>query len=241
MQARDAAEVSEAVRYAVQHDLVLSVRSGGHSGPGFSTNDDGIVIDVSRINDISVVDEATSRVRIGAGALWGDVADALGKRGLSLTSGDTKSVGVGGLTQGGGVGWMVRNHGLTIDSLVAAEIVTADGQQLRVDAATHPDLFWAIRGGGGNFGVVTHFEFTAQTGTDVHAGTIMYAPTDVPQLIKGWSQVLREAPEELNATLVLMPGFGPEMPAGGMGMVCYADSDQALPRRRSRRCTRSAR
>ena len=91
----------------------------------------------------------------------------------------------------------------------------------------HPDLFWAIRGGGGNFGVVTHFEFIAQAGTEVHAGTIMYAPTDVASLIKDWSHVLREAPEQLNATLVLMPGFGPDMPAGGMGLVCYAGADQA--------------
>jgi FAD/FMN-containing dehydrogenase len=221
----NAAEVAEAVVHAVQQDLVLSVRSGGHSGMGFGTNDDGVVIDLSLINDVTVIDEASRRVRIGAGAKWGDVADSLAKVGLSLTSGDTRSVGVGGLTQGGGVGWMVRNHGLTIDSMLAAEVVTADGQQLRVDEASHPELFWAIRGGGGNFGIVTHFEFTAQRVTDVHAGTIMYAVDDVPRLIKGWSKALREAPEELNATLVLMPAFGPDLPAGAMGLVCYAEPD----------------
>ena len=227
MQARDAGEVAEAVVYAVQHDLVLSVRSGGHSGPGFGTNDDGIVIDVSMINDVSVVDEATSRVRIGAGAQWGDVADALGKVGLSLTSGDTKSVGVGGLTQGGGVGWMVRNHGLTIDSLVAAEIVTADGQQLRVDAdhASGSVLGdpWGRRQLRGRHALRVH-----RTAGDRCARRHDHVRRRRRRrLIKGWSKVMREAPEELNATLVLMPGFGPDMPAGGMNLVCYAGDDAA--------------
>lgn len=191
---RDAGQVAEAIGYAVEHDLVLSVRSGGHSGMGYGTNDDGVVIDLSLINDIEVLDDAEGLVRIGSGALWGDVATTLAKHGLSLTSGDTVSVGVGGLTQGGGVGWMVRTYGLTIDSLVAADVVTADGQQLRASADSHEDLFWAIRGGGGNVGVVTHFEFLAQRVTQVHAGTIMYDVDDVASLVKGWCTALRESP-----------------------------------------------
>jgi FAD/FMN-containing dehydrogenase len=223
----NAADVAAGIQHAIANGLVLSVKSGGHSVLGFATNDDGVVIDLSGIDVIDVVDDAIGHVRIGAGAVWGDVATTLAAHGLSLTSGDTKSVGVGGLTLGGGVGWMVRNHGLTIDSLVAADIVTAAGEPLRLSEDENPDLFWAIRGGGGNFGVVTHFEFMAQRDTAVHAGTITYSIDDVPTLLRGWRDAHRAAPEELNSTLVLMPAFGDEMPAMGMGLVCYAGADQA--------------
>ena len=227
VQPHDADGVSAAIQYAIDHGLVLSVKSGGHSVLGFGTNDDGVVVDMSGFDSIDVLDAETGHVRIGAGAVWGDVATTLAAQGLSLTSGDTKSVGVGGLTVGGGVGWMVRNHGLTIDSLVAADLVTAGGQALRVDDTENPDLFWAIRGGGGNFGVVTHFEFVAQPATAVHAGTITYAVDDVPALVRGWTYAHRAGPEELNSTLVLMPAFGDEMPAMAMGLVCYAGADHA--------------
>jgi FAD/FMN-containing dehydrogenase len=223
----NAADVAAGIQHAIANGLVLSVKSGGHSVLGFATNDDGVVIDLSGIDVIDVVDDAIGHVRIGAGAVWGDSATTLAAHGLSLTSGDTKSVGVGGLTLGGGVGWMVRNHGLTIDSLVAADIVTAAGEPLRLSEDENPDLFWAIRGGGGNFGVVTHFEFMAQRDTAVHAGTITYSIDDVPTLLRGWRDAHRAAPEELNSTLVLMPAFGDEMPAMGMGLVCYAGADQA--------------
>jgi FAD/FMN-containing dehydrogenase len=224
---RDAAEVAAAIQYARSHGLLLSVRSGGHSVLGFGTNDDGVVIDMSGFASIDVLDDVAGHVRIGAGVVWGDVATTLSGSGLSLTSGDTKSVGVGGLTLGGGLGWMVRNHGLTIDSLIAADIVTAAGQFLRLSDNKNPDLFWAIRGGGGNFGVVTHFEFIAQPATAVHAGTITYSVDDVAALVRGWSDAHRAAPEELNSTLVLMPAFGAEMPAMAMGLVCFAGADQA--------------
>ena len=224
---RDADEVAAAIQHAVANGLLLSVKSGGHSVLAFGTNDDGVVIDMSGFDSIEVLDDVAGLVRIGAGAVWGDVATTLATHGLSLTSGDTKSVGVGGLTLGGGVGWMVRNHGLTIDSLVAADIVTARGQALHLSANQNPDLFWAIRGGGGNFGVVTHFEFVAQRVTTVHAGTITYSVDDVPALLGGWRDNHRAAPEELNSTLVLMPAFGAEMPAMAIGMVCFAGPDKA--------------
>jgi FAD/FMN-containing dehydrogenase len=223
----DAADAAAAIQYATNHGLVLSVQSGGHSVLGFGTNDDGVVIDMSEFDSVDLLDKAAGHVRIGAGAVWGDVAISLAEHELSLTSGDTKSVGVGGLTLGGGIGWMVRNHGLTIDSLVAADIVTAGGQALRLSDNENPDLFWAIRGGGGNFGVVTHFEFIAQPATAVHAGTITYSVDDVAALVRGWSDAHRAGPEELNSTLVLMPAFGAEMPAMAMGLVCFAGADQA--------------
>jgi FAD/FMN-containing dehydrogenase len=227
VQPRSAEDVAAAIQHATENGLVLSIKSGGHSALAFSTNDGGVVIDLSGFHSIDVLDDATGRVRIGAGAVWGDVATTLAEQGLSLTSGDTKSVGVGGLTVGGGIGWMVRNHGLTIDNLVAAEVVIAAGDALRVSDDENPDLFWAIRGGGGNFGVVTFLEFMAQPVTTVHAGTITYSVDDVPTLLRGWCDVHRAAAEELNSTLVLMPAFGEEMPPMAMGMVCYASADKA--------------
>jgi FAD/FMN-containing dehydrogenase len=224
---RDGDEVAEAVCFAHDHQMVLSVRSGGHSALSFGTNDGGLVIDLSWIDDIDVLDPDAGIVRVGAGATWGHVAATLGEYGLSLTSGDTRSVGVGGLTLGGGIGWMVRNHGLTIDSVIAAEIVTADGELLRLSDSSHPELFWAVRGGGGNFGVVTHIEYVAQRATRVHAGSIGYPVDDVDRLLLRWSTALREAPEELNASLVLLPALGPEMPASAVCLVCYAGADDA--------------
>ena len=183
---RTAEQVAAAIQQAVSAGLPLSIRSGGHSVQAWGTNDGGLVIDMSAFAGVEVLDG--DRVRVGAGARWGDVASALAAHGLSLTSGDTKSVGVGGLTTGGGIGWMVRNHGLTIDSLVAADIVTADGRALHLTETENADLFWAIRGGGGNFGVLTAFEFVPQRVTTVHAGMIMYAPDDIPACCTaGWT------------------------------------------------------
>jgi FAD/FMN-containing dehydrogenase len=227
VQPRSADDVAAAIQHAVDNGMPLSVKSGGHNVLAFGTNDDGVVIDMSGFDSIDVLDDVAGRVRVGAGAVWGDVAATLAKHGLSLTSGDTKSVGVGGLSLGGGVGWMVRNHGLTIDSLVSADIVTAGGQTLRLSESENPQLFWAIRGGGGNFGVVTHLEFMAQRVTTVHAGTITYSVDRVPALLSGWRDAHRVAPEELNSTLVLMPAFGAEMPAMAIGMVCFAGPDKA--------------
>ena len=183
----------------------MAIRSGGHNALGFGNIDDGVVIDVSRLDQVELLGE--DRVRIGAGATWGPAAAALAEHGLAITSGDTVSVGVGGLTQAGGIGWMVRKHGLTIDSLLAAEVVTAAGDVVRASATENPDLFWALRGGAGNFGVVTAFEFQAQPVTTVQFGTITFALDDVAQLLKGWAAAMRSAPEELSSTLVLMPGI----------------------------------
>lgn len=219
----DAAQVATALRHARAEGLEVAVRSGGHNALGFGNTDGGAVVDVSRINTVEVLDD-TGRVRIGAGATWGLAAAELARHGLAITSGDTVSVGVGGLTQAGGIGWMVRKHGLTIDSLVGAEVVTASGEVVRADAGTNPDLFWGLRGGAGNFGVVTAFEFQAQPITTVHYGTIAFTLDDVPQLLKGWAETMRTAPDELTTTLVLMPGFG-DFPPGAMLYVCYCGDD----------------
>jgi FAD/FMN-containing dehydrogenase len=219
-------DVTLAILYAKDNSLTLSIRSGGHSNAGFSTNKDGVVIDISKINSVKVIDEVNNIVRIGAGAKWVEVAKEFQNHNLAITSGDTKTVGVGGLVLGGGIGWMVRKYGLTIDNLVAAEIVTADGRTLRTTEKENADLFWAIRGGGGNFGVVSYLEVKAVKVENVFFGTVMYAFEDLAKLLKDWSDYMRTADELLTTTFMIMPAMGPN-PAGIMILVCYGSGDDA--------------
>lgn len=221
-------DVVTALRFAHEYHLTVSVRSGGHALSGLATNTGGLVLDLTHFNQMELLDPERSLVRIGAGARWGEVAKALAAHGLAISSGDTNQVGVGGLTLGGGIGWMVRTHGLTIDSLQAAELITADGRILRVSAHEHPDLFWAIRGGGGNFGVVTSFDFSAQHCKAIIGGSVIYETAEVDTVLPGWASAMREAPEELNSTVVLFSGFGPQVPAQVMVLLCYAGDDEAV-------------
>jgi len=225
---KDKADVAAAIRFAHDQGLALSVRSGGHSMSGLSTNDGGLVIDLSYFNAVEVLDASRNLVRIGAGARWGEAAQALAEHGLAISSGDTNTVGVGGLTLGGGIGWMVRKHGLSIDSLEAAEVVLADGRVVRVSESAHPELFWAIRGGGGNFGVVTSFDFRAQPVGNVFGGMVMYGIAEMEQVLRRWAAYMRTAPEELSSTLVIFPGFGTQPPPMVMVLLCYAGDDDAL-------------
>jgi FAD/FMN-containing dehydrogenase len=225
VQVADADDVGVAIAFARSHGLVLSVRSGGHSGSGFSTNIGGLVIDLRRLSEIEILDSDRRLVRIGAGAVWGDVATRLEAAGLALTSGDTVTVGVGGLTLGGGIGWMVRKYGLAFDSLVEASVVTAGSERVRASADENPDLFWAIRGGGGNFGVVTSFTFAAHPLAGVFAGTLQFGGDNLAPLLTGWRDVMRTAPEELNSTFLAMPDFH-GMPGGVQLLVCYAGGDE---------------
>lgn len=217
--------VAAGIRLAAESGRPLSIRSGGHSAYGHGTNRGGVVVDLSGIHDVEVLDAETRLVRVGAGATWGQVATALAPHGLALTSGDTTSVGVGGLALAGGLGWMVRKHGLTLDAVRAADVVTVDGRVLRATADEHPDLFWAVRGGGGNVGVVTHLELEAAPVTRVVAGMVSFPPDDVPALLRGYREVMRAAPEELTTALLLMPAFG-EWPAGVSVFCCWAGDDE---------------
>lgn len=224
-------DVVAAVAFARDNHLKLSVRSGGHSGAGLSTNDNGLVIDVSPMNQVEVMGGQDHIVRLGAGAKWGEVAEALKPHNLAISSGDTNSVGVGGLSLGGGIGWMVRKHGLSIDNLEAVELVTADGEKVRATAKENTDLFWAVRGGGGNFGVATAFEFRAEPCTGIVGGKLVFDAADRKLVLEKWAEYMRTAPEELNSTVVLFPGFGPGTKPQVVIMMCYADHDQAAAER----------
>ncbi|HZX08174.1 FAD-binding oxidoreductase [Kribbella sp.] len=207
-------DVRKAVRYAVESGLPLAVRGGGHAFPGFGTNDGGVVIELSGLAGIEVVDKDKHVVRIGGGATWGQVAAALAPYNLAISSGDTRSVGVGGLTLSGGMGWKVRKYGLALDSLVAVELVTAAGDVVRASAEENTDLFWAVRGGGGNFGIVTAFEFAAHPTTDIHFGKLVFPAAEIAEVLPRWAEYLRTAPAELTSIAAFANPFlgGPEAP-----------------------------
>ena len=213
---RSVADVQAGVGFAARAGLELSVRGGGHGFAGFGTNDGGVVIDLGQLAAVEVIDKERGLVRIGGGATWGQVAAALAPHGLAISSGDTKGVGVGGLTLSGGIGWKVRKYGLALDNVTAAEVVTASGAVVTASASEHPELFWAIRGGGGNFGIVTAFEFVAHPTTDVFFGTIAFPAAEAAAVLQGWADYLRTAPPELTSTVDFANPFagGPEAPVG---------------------------
>lgn len=204
LQPGTADEVAEAVAYANRHrELPISVRSRGHGISGRSTNDGGLIIDMRRMNQIEVLDEATRRVRIGPGARWMDVAAALEPYGWALSSGDYGGVGVGGLATAGGVGWLVREHGLTIDHLRKAEMVLASGMVVEASAEENPDLFWAIRGAGGNFGIVTAFEFEVDPIGQVGWAQLVLDATDIPTFLMNWGSWIENAPRDTTSFMIM--------------------------------------
>ncbi|WP_343946850.1 FAD-binding oxidoreductase, partial [Pseudonocardia zijingensis] len=202
---RDTAEVVDALGYARRHDVPLGVRSGGHGVSGRSTNDGGIVIDLGALNGIEVLDPATRRVRIGPGARWGEVAQALHPHGWAISSGDYGGVGVGGLATAGGIGYLAREHGLTIDHLRAVEVVLADGSVVRADDHHHPDLFWGVRGAGSALGIVTSFEFTADEVGPLGYAQLTLDASDTSGMLRAYGSVVEAAPRDTTAFLILGP------------------------------------
>lgn len=184
------ADVIAAVGFARSNDLALAVRGGGHSVAGFSTVDGGVVVDLSPIRGVRV-DPAGKRVLVGGGAVWSDVDHETQVHGLATTGGLVSTTGVAGFTLGGGIGWLMRKHGLACDNLVGADVVTADGRLVHASETENPDLLWGLRGGGGNFGIVTEFEFSLHpVGPIVYAGPIFYpaaAAGDLLRLFRDWS------------------------------------------------------
>jgi FAD/FMN-containing dehydrogenase len=192
----DAGDVARVIAYARESDLELAVRAGGHSPAGHGVTDGGVVIDLSDMAGLHIdIDGRTAWADGGVTA--GQYTVAAGEHGLATGFGDTASVGVAGITLGGGIGFLVRKHGLTIDSLLAAEVVTADGELVYTDAESHPDLFWAIRGGGGNFGVVTRLKFRLHEVGTVVGGMLILPAT--PEVIEGFVAESFAAPGELSA------------------------------------------
>jgi FAD/FMN-containing dehydrogenase len=203
----DAREVSTVVSLARDTGLELAVRCGGHSGPGFGVCDGGIVLDLSAMKGLDIdVDGHSAWAQAGLTA--GEYTNAAGAHGMATGFGDTASVGIGGLTLGGGMGFLLRKHGMTIDDLLAAEIVTADGELLHADDETHPDLFWAIRGGGGNFGVATRFLFRLHDVPSIVGGILMLPAT--PEVIGAFLAEAEAAPDELTTIANVMKA--PPMP-----------------------------
>ena len=203
----DSGDVSRLVMLAGDNGLELSIRSGGHSALGHSISDGGVVLDLGLMRALQI-DAKQRSAWAETGLTAGEYTLAAGAHGLATGFGDTGTVGIGGLTLGGGVGYLVRKHGLTIDNLLAADIVTADGRLLRADAESNPDLFWAIRGGGGNFGVATRFQFRLHE-VDTIVGGLLFLPA-TPEVIAGFIAEAEAAPEELSAIANVMPA--PPMP-----------------------------
>src|SRR5262245_10906771 len=223
------ADVAAAVRFARDRDLEIAVRGGGHNVAGTAVCDDGIVIDLSAMRAVSV-DPGARTAYVQGGALWRDVDHETQAHGLATTGGIIGHTGVGGLSLGGGIGWLMRKHGLTVDNLMEAEVVTAAGSIIRASASDHPDLFWALRGGGGNFGVVSSLRFALHPlGPTVIAGPVFWAAEDTTDVLRFYREFIADAPDELGTVIRLgtvppLPDIRPELhfrPAIAVGC-CYA-------------------
>jgi FAD/FMN-containing dehydrogenase len=196
--AQQVADVVGAVNFARESGLELAVRGAGHSAPGFGTNDGGLVIDLGQMRDVHV-DPRSRTAKAGGGATWGDFNYATHAYGLATTGGIVSTTGIGGLTLGGGIGYLARPFGLSIDNLRSAEVVTADGSVLTADKNENADLFWALRGGGGNFGVVTTFEFDLHPVSEIYAGLFLYELDYAADLLRFFADFITDAPTAYGA------------------------------------------
>ena len=207
---RTTADVVAALAFARRAGLEVSVRGGGHNVAGRAVTDGGVMISLADMNDITV-DPERATVTAQGGATWAELNAAAGRQGLAVTGGAVSTTGIAGLTLGGGLGWLMAKHGLAADNLLAVELVTAAGEVLDVDAASHPDLFWALRGGGGNFGVVTSFRFALHPlGPTVMAGPVFWAADDTTDVLRFYRDFAAEAPDELGSVVRL--GTVPPLP-----------------------------
>src|SRR3954447_6511917 len=216
-------DVHAAIDFARETGTPTAVRSGGHSVAGMSSVDDGLVIDVRELKD-AFVDPEASTIRCGAGLTWAEFDAATQLHGLATTGGRVSTTGVAGLTLGGGSGWLERKHGLSCDNLIAVELVTASGEHVRASETEHPDLFWALHGGGGNFGVATAFEFRLHpVGPTVLAGLMLWPADRGREVIELTRELMPGAPEELATAVVYLAGPpAPFVPAELQGALCCA-------------------
>jgi FAD/FMN-containing dehydrogenase len=195
VRALDANDVVAAVNFARENELPIAIRGGGHSVPGFGTGDDAVVIDLSAMQRVDV-DPGSKTAKAQGGTTWGTFNDATYAHGLATTGGIISTTGIGGLTLGGGIGYLTRGLGLSCDTLVSAEVVTADGRTVKASDEENEDLFWALRGGGGNFGVVTEFEYRLHPLKEVYGGPMFFEVEDAPKVLKFFREFIKSAPEE---------------------------------------------
>ncbi len=227
----DVADVIASVNFGRENNLLIAIRGGGHNGGGLGLCDNGLVIDLSGIKFVRV-DTANNTVRVGGGNLWGEVDHATHPFGLAVPAGIISTTGVGGLTLGGGVGHLSRKYGLTIDNLLEADMVLADGTFVTVSANQHTDLFWAIRGGGGNFGVVTSFKFQAHPVKTVIGGPTLWPIERTEEIMEWYHDFITNAPDDLNgfiATMIIPGAPFPEFLHGNQycGIIwCYTGSQE---------------
>lgn len=191
-QVANAGDVMAAVNYAREHELDLSIRGGGHSAPGFGTNDHGVVVDFSAMRGVRV-DPTTRTARADGGVTWGDFNAATHAFGLATTGGIISTTGIAGLTLGGGIGYLTRGYGLSLDNLISADVVTADGKFLVASEHENPDLFWALRGGGGNFGVCTSLEYQLHPVNDVYWGPMFYEIEETENILRFYRDYIKNA------------------------------------------------
>jgi len=226
-----AAEVQRAIAWAAEQDVPLSVRSGGHGFSGRSTNNGGVVIDLAHLSGIEVGEN--TRVRIGPGARWGEVAAALAPHGLTLSSGDSGGVGVGGLATAGGIGFLSRSHGLTIDRITSVTLVLANGELITASATKNPELFFGMRGAGFNFGVVVEFEFDAAQVTNVGAGQFTFdISADPARFLHRWGAAVAASPRDATSFLTIGAARGGQLIAHTMNVVDSEDPETILDRLR---------
>ncbi len=229
----DVADVIAAVNFAREHDLLLAVRGGGHNVAGLGTCDGGLVIDLSPMKGIRI-DPAARTARAEGGCTWGDLDHATHAFGLATPGGIVSTTGIGGLTLGGGLGHLTRRYGLAIDNLLSVDIVLADGRLVSANAGQHADLFWAVRGGGGNFGVVTSFEYRLHPVNMVYAGAILWPAAEAERVMSAYARILAAAPEELNALFAFLvvppaPPFPEHLHLSQMcGVICCYSGDPGL-------------
>jgi len=220
---KSVADVQSAIRYGRENNVPIAIRGGGHNAAGLGVCDDGIVIDLRGLADV-VVDPSQRIARVGGGATWGDLDRATAAHGLATTGGVISSTGVAGLTLGGGLGWLMRSYGLACDNLVGAEVVTADGQVLRATESENSDLFWGLRGGGGNFGVVTSFEFKLHPVSTIFGGMLLYPLARAREALRVYREVTHDAPDALTVFAAMM--HSPDgIPVVGFVM-CYNGSPE---------------
>jgi FAD/FMN-containing dehydrogenase len=196
-------DVQAALRFAVDKGLPVAVRGGGHNAAGLAVCDAGLVIDLGGMRDV-VVDPEQRIARAGGGATWADFDRATAEHGLATTGGAVSTTGIAGLTLGGGLGWLMRDYGMACDNLVGAEVVTADGQVVRASATKNPDLFWALRGGGGNFGIVTTFEYALHPVSTIFGGMLLHPLARAREVLRLYRDVTASAPDALTVFAAMM-------------------------------------